>query len=634
MKFSYSLLKKFVPGLPAKQKLAGELSVKSFEVEEVKADAMEIKIMPNRWADAASHWGIAKEAAAATGKKLVFNPRIIINQPKNKGFIDVKIENSGLCPRYMAYYMEVPKIAKSPVWMQRVLETCGLRPINAVVDILNYVMLEIGQPLHAFDALKIDQGLIIRNAKEGEIIETIDNRKIKLNKSVLVISDHKSALAIAGIKGGETSKIDKTTKNIVIESANFDPTSIYKTSKAIKLATDASQRFSHGLSPELCKVGIDRAALLMKEICGAALIDSKDIYPKPQSRKLLKFDIQKLNSVSGMNFDAKTASKILKSLGLRISPEGFVEVPPVRTDINIIEDLIEEVVRMYDLNKIPAKAPRIWLGPPEIDENFTVAEKAKNALVQAGFSEVRNSTFVGNPAAGDIELENPLSDDKRYLRNNLLYHLRQNIKANHRFIEDVRIFEIGKVFLKAYKEEMHLAMAIGEKTGEVVFRELRGVAENLFRALGLIDYAFVPEQDKLRIESDHEVLGYLFSEGKNRVAFLEINFDKTHHLVEGEAEYLPISPYPSIVRDLSFIVSDTTRMNDVLEAIAYLRISDLTDVDMIDYWPAEAVGKAKISLTLRLVFQSSARTLSDEEADKAVSRITRVLRERFDAEIR
>ncbi len=632
MKFSYYLLKKMVPGIPDKKKLADVLSVKSFEVEEVKADAMEIKIMPNRWSDAASHWGMAREAAAATGRKLSFAPKIIVNQPQNKGFLEqIKIEDPKLCPRYMAYYLELPKIGQSPVWMRKTLQTCGLRPVNAVVDILNYVMIETGQPLHAFDASKIKGGIRVRRAKTNETIETIDNQKIKLDKSILVIADREKLLAIAGIKGGESSKVDSKTKTIVIESANFDPVSIYRASKTIKLATDASQRFGHGLSPELCKIGIDRAIVLLKEICKATFLDSKDVYPKRQPKKILKFDEEKLQSVLGADIDSKTVSIILKSLGFRLLPKNMIEVPALRLDINIIEDLIEEVGRMYDLNKIPGKNPAVLLAPPEMDEYFLAAEKAKNSLMEMGFSEVRNSSFIPAKADGDVEMENPLSDDKRFLRNSLVYHLRENVKTNHRFSGNVRIFEIGKVFLKGFKEEYHLAMAVSLKSGDYVFRELRGPAENLLRSLGLTDYAFVPEGSKLRLESDHEVLGYLFPDPKNKAAFLEIDFDKTRHLMEGEREYLEISPYPSIIRDISFTVPASVRMNLILEAIADLRIENLDDVDLIDYLN---IADDRISLTLRLVFQSMKKTLSDEEANRSTAKIADILASDFKAEIR
>ncbi|MCL4406083.1 MAG: phenylalanine--tRNA ligase beta subunit-related protein, partial [Patescibacteria group bacterium] len=436
------------------------------------------------------------------------------------------------------------------------------------------------------------------------------------------------------IQAGDLPKIDENTREIIIESANFNPILIYKTSKAIKLATDASQRFGHGLSPELCKTGIDRATLLLKEICGAVLVDSKDVYPKPQSRRILKFDFEKMASVLGTDIDSKAALAVLRILGFRVLPKNMIEIPASRLDVNIIEDLIEEVGRMHDLNKIPAKNPRVLLAPPEMDENFVSMEKAKNSLVRSGFSEVRNSSFVPDKSAGDVELENPLSDDKRFLRNNLVYHLRENIKANHRFAGTVKIFEIGKVFLGGLKEERHLAAAVSVKSGDHVFRDLRGVAEELLRNLGLTDYSFVPEGDKLRLESDHDVLGYLRAEPRNRAAFLEINFDKAHHLVEGEMEYLPISPYPSILRDISFTVKEGTKVNLILEAIADLRLPDLEDVDLVDYLPPEAAGEGLIGLTLRLVFQSMKRTLSDEEANRATAKIENVLTANFNAQIR
>jgi phenylalanyl-tRNA synthetase beta chain len=302
--------------------------------------------------------------------------------------------------------------------------------------------------------------------------------------------------------------------------------------------------------------------------------------------------------------------------------------------VNIIEDLIEEIGRMHDFNKIPAKNPRVLLAPPEMDEQLVAMEKAKNSLIAAGFSEVRNSSFVPDKSAGNIELENPLSDDKRFLRSNLVYHLRENVKANHRFAGTVKIFEIGKVFTEGFKEERRLAAAVSVKSGDHVFRDLRGAAEGFLRNLGLTDYSFVPEANKLRLESDHDVLGYLYSEPRNRAAFFEINFDKTYHLIEGEMEYLPISPYPSILSDASFTVKEGTKANLILEAIANLRLPDLEDVDLIDYLPAEMAGEGLTGFTLRLVFQSMKRTLSDEEANRAMAKIESVLAADFNAQIR
>lgn len=631
MKFSYDLIKKMVPNLPRLEKAAAEFNLKAFEVEEAKGDMIDIAIPANRWADAASHWGVAREMAAIFDSKLVFRPSIINRPLRPLGLLKVKVEDSALCPRYLAYYFEVPAVGQSPAWMRKILKTCGLKPINAIVDILNYVMLEVGQPLHGFDASKIDGDLVVRRAKNGEKIQTIDNQDFLLTDNDLVIAD-KKPLAIAGIKGGKNSAIDKRTRVIIVEAANFDPISIYKTSKRLKLTTDASERFSHGQSPELVKVGADRAAVLLREICRAELKDVFDFYPKKPSKKFLRFDLDRLNRLTGLQFKEQTALRILRKLGFKVGPNNLIEVPFWRPDIDIFEDLAEEVVRIYGLSAIKSEPPTVALRPPQDDEIFILKDKIRRSLSSLGFNEVYNYSFSAEENKKAIAVQNPISRDKAFLRTSLLPGLYKNIQDNLRFFEEIRIFEIGKVYFKEGQERWRVGVGIYLKKSEEALRELRGALEEMLSRSGLIDYLFVPEKDQLRLEIDGRVSGFLKAE-KGGV-FAEVDLENLLESAIGEAEYLPLSPYPSVMRDISFYADANVRLNSILESIEALNLPYLIDVDLIDYYRPSAGSTDRISLTFRFVFQAPDRTLSGEEVNKNTIKIINVLKRKFKIEPR
>ena len=632
MKFSYSLIKKMVLALPNKQKLAAEFPLKSFEVEGIKEDTIDIAILANRWADAASHWGIAREAAAVFDLKLVFNPTSFSRLPQSVGLIKTKIEDDKLCSRYLAYYFEIPAISQSPAWMKKILRTCGLKPINSVVDTLNYVMLEVGQPLHAFDASKIKGGLIVRKAKAGEKIKTIENQNFVLNKDNLVIADKEKPLALAGIKGGQNSAIDQKTRAIIVEAATFDSTNVYKTSKQLKLATDASERFAHGLIPELAKVGADRAAVLLGEICQAKLKEVVDVYPRKQSKRFLPFDLGRLNRLVGFQLKEQTAFCILRKLGFKIGKNKLIEIPFWRPDIDIFEDLVEEIIRIYGLSAIKAEPPIITLKPPKEDEIFIFKDKIRKSLSSLGLNEVYNYSFSSEAGKKAIVIENPISRDKKFLRTSLLPALNKNIQDNLRFFEEIRIFEIGKVYFQEREEKWKLGIAIHSKDKERALRELRGSLEEMLSRSGLVDYSFIPGKNQLRLKVDNRDSGYLEA-GENGI-FAEIDLENLLKSAVGEAEYLPLSPYPSAMRDFSFYVSADIRINDILEEIESLNISFLIDVDLMDYYRPSTDQANQISLTFRFVFQSPDRTLSSEEINKSMTRINDALKKKFNIEPR
>ena len=372
MKFSYSLIKKFVPELKSKSQLVEALMMHSFETTSIKDNIINVDLPPNRYSDAASHLGIAREAAAALNLKLQYEE---IRSPKiNRKFQDVEplkieVKDQKLCPRYTTQYFENIKIQPSPSWLQKILKDCGLRPINNIVDIMNYVMLEVGQPLHAFDFDKINSSkIIVRLAKKGESITSIDGVNYKLEPDILVISDLKQLLAIAGIKGGRHAEVSKKTTRIVIESANFDPVSIYKSSKKLNLVTDASVRFANNLSLELAMIGLERAANLLVEVTGARPGTRSDSLAKPLPHHLIKFDIQKFNHLIGLQMDNKAAGNYLQRLGFKNMSKDKWEVPALRLDIQDDQDLAEEIIRLFGYNKLQSQAPHIALRPSESDD--------------------------------------------------------------------------------------------------------------------------------------------------------------------------------------------------------------------------------------------------------------------------
>ncbi len=682
MRFSYTLLKNLVPKLPDRTKFIEKFNLHAFESEAVGEDALEISIPANRYADASFHLGIARLAAAifnsAIKEPKTKEPKIDLKNTKP----EIKISSKKQCSRYLGRYFEVPGMNQSPKWMKDALIICGLRSINAVVDVLNYVMLETGQPLHAFDADLVSGPIDIRFAKAGEEIRTLEGADYKLSLLDLVIADEKGPLAIAGIKGGKRAEINLHTKKIIVEAANFDSIGIYKTSRQLSLFTDASARFSHGISPVSAEVGMKRATALLKEIVGAKVGELTDVNYAKFPKVVLKFDIQRFNRLTGFdlsrsvrdpaynNSSKSVAGKesvaldCLKKLGFLVKGK-YVEVPPLRADISTMEDLTEEIVNLYGYEKLPAEAPHIPLAPAQKEDQILLKEKIREILRGFGMSEIYNYSFVSRKDLmkyadpkwwGAAALLNPISADFHYLRPGLSVHLLRNIEDNLRFYDAVRIFEIGKVFVEkkeGLEESTTLGMALalssrggsafgGKKDASIL--ELKGLAEQLLQALGLVEYffrdldwdlKFLDQGKSLRIESDHQVIGYIgIPKAGENIALAEICLDKLLKLVEEEKEYEPLSKYPSIMRDVSLFVPRSVRVNEILEAMENSAPQFMDDVDLIDFYEDPNQKEDRKSLTFRLVFQAEDRTLTDEEVGAEMVKVVNILEEKFDAEIR
>ena len=672
MKFSFPLIKKLVPAIKDKKDLIMKLNFYSFEAADAGANTLDISIPPNRFSDAASHWGIALEIAAILNSKLkILNSKQVQNSnSKTQNFFKVEIQDKKLCPRYSAQYFDDVKIAPSPEWIKKVLLDCGLRPINNVVDIMNYAMLETGQPLHAFDYDKLTTNdkrqkiIIVRRAKKREKITTLDDKTYQLDKNILIIADSKNPLAIAGIKGGKHAEVDKNTKRIVVESANFNGVNIYKASKILKLSTDASLRFSHSISQELTAIGLSRAAQLLSEIARAKTGQIVDVnFVKPR-KKIIRFDLDKFNKFIGLNLDIKSCQKYLELLGFKISRPSsiirgassfLVEAPAIRCDIEVFEDLAEEIIRLYGYDRLKSLPPHIHLVPSGFEDQIVLKDKARKILIGAGLNEVSNYAFIGEAdlAFGKnwknevIELANPINNQFKYLRPSLAVGFLKNIESNFRFFDEVKIFEIGKVFFKGEKnklaEKLVLGIAVASKNKKQAFFELKGIIKEFFGKIGLADY-LMPEMDKgdnflqpneiLKIESGKAVIGYLGAVNKNFIkgntALAEIDLGEVLKLVSEEYEYRPLPKYPSVMRDVSILVESTARVGEIMQAIQESDLKHIEDVDLVDEYEFES----KRSLTFRIIFQAENRTLTDQEVNREMEKIIKIIKSRFKAEIR
>src|SRR3989344_682359 len=525
MKFSYNLLKKLVPEIKSKKDLLEKLNQYVFEAEDLEGDGIEIVLSPNRFSSV-GHLGLAQEISAVYGGKFKISAFVKASAGKQNPKANFRITvKTDLCRRITGQYFENIEIKESPKWMKEILETCGFRPINNIVDITNYVMLETGQPLHAFDYDRLDGAhLIVRSAEMTEELTTLDGQKFKLDPSVIVIADEKSPLDVAGVKGGKKAEIKERTNKIILTSANFDGPTIYRTSRKLNLITDASSRNAHNLTPALVEMAIARAAELIKELANGNSGKVIDIYSKKAPKKVIKFDIEKFNQLSGLNLKVGQAIDYLKRLGFKINGPK-VEVPVFRDDIEQFEDLAEEVIRLYGLNNLPVIPPHVPLRPSGYEDQVVLKDKIRKILTGFGLSEVYNYSFVSkqnleNKSAGEFlgmksELvANPLSAEFEYLRTSLAPHLLKNIEDNFRFFNQVKIFEIGHIFSP---EKVMLGLALGDKK-EVSIFEMKGLVDELLEQLGLVDrhysdlnfeIPFLNQRESLRIESDHRVIGYI-----------------------------------------------------------------------------------------------------------------------------
>lgn len=638
----------------------------AFEAEDGPLDAMEVKLPPNRYNDAASHLGLARELAAILDLKLSAPESARLPKEKKGGArFTVRVEDVGQCPRYAARYFDEIKIKPSPAWMQQALVACGLRPISNVVDIMNYVMLETGQPLHAFDfdKLKADssklKAILVRRAKKGERFTSLDGVGYELDGETLMIADREGPLAIAGIKGGKRAEVSGATVQLVVEAANFTSAGIYRTSKRLGLVTDASVRFSHALSPALAEEGLARASELLVKFAGARAGEWYDSQKKAPPKEVLKFDSVKFEKLIGAAIAPEKAVGFFKRLGFPVIAKTrnafLVEVPPWRTDIETHEDLAEEAVRLMGVDGLRAVPPRVALGVAEEDEMVREKERVRRILSALGADEVYLPSMV---AEGDREsawgeavaLENPISREFAYLRPSLLSGLSRAAEENLKHFDGVRMFEVGKIFARDKKgkviEKISLALAVAGGNRDLFFT-LKGLVAGVCKGMGVADFLMVPAESgaprlfrknvALVLEIEGEKVGWLGAGAKplkrGHMVFAELDFEALVRHAEGEAEYRPLPRFPSVMRDISITADAGAHVGDIIQDIQLVNRNLIADVDLIDEYTHPS-WREKQGLTFRIVFQSEERTLSAAEVDAEMKKIIALLRSHFGASVR
>ncbi|PIZ88766.1 MAG: phenylalanine--tRNA ligase subunit beta [Candidatus Nealsonbacteria bacterium CG_4_10_14_0_2_um_filter_38_17] len=696
MKFSYNWIKNYLKGkTPSPEKMAELLTMHSFEVEKVEKIGndwmLDIAVLPSRGPDCFSHLGIARECAAVSDSKFQV-PDVRLREDKKikaKDFVNVLVTDKNACSRYSARVITGIKVGPSPEWIQERLILCGLRPINNIVDITNYVMLETGQPLHAFDADKIDgKKIIVRFAREGEKLVTLDNQEFDLDSSILVIADSQKPIALAGIKGGRSPEIDESTKDIIIESANFNSAVIRKTSQKIGLKTDASLRFEHGLDQNLTVQSLDRVTALIQETAGGKISQGViDFYPQKRVPRKISLDLDYVNKLLGIEIPEKEVKNILEKLGfknvwlrqrflrqrrtnlIKNRRSLLVEIPARRLDINLPEDLIEEIGRIYGYEKIPVVPPVMPIVPPERNDNLFWQSITKSILKEAGFTEAYNYSFIGDKEMkifnyqkeGLIELENPLSQEQKYLCPSLIPNLLKNVFENQKYFKEIQIFELGKIFLrkqesKDKEQTTEKLMLTGLLTGDK-FYDLKGIVDLLLNGLGISniwydEYRPSPEESNLviwhqnkcaEIKVDNQEIGFLGEISpaiieelkiKERVMVFDLDFDKLESIASEEHEYRPISKFPAAVRDLAVLVPVEIRVEEVLNKIETAGGALVRDVDLFDIYEGENLPEGKKNLAFHIIYQAKDHTLSSKELDEVQGKIIKALEEDLEWEVR
>jgi len=628
---------------------------------------LDLDITPNR-PDCLSVIGIAREIAALTGSKLHV-PEVSYQELERAidFFVSVEIVEPDLCPRYCASLLSGIKLTSSPQWLQRRLLACGMRPINNIVDVTNYVMLEYGQPLHAFDYNQIrGKQIVVRRAGNGETITTLDGSERTLNPSMLVIADKERAIAVAGIMGGADTEVTANTTTVLIESANFNQAVIHRGSLGLRLSSEASLRFEKGLSRDLPIIALKRATELIAELAGGKVAKGTiDVYPGKQQRGPVLLPVVDIKRLLGVELEVREITKALKLLGFGCRQSGSssqlqVDVPWWRTDISCAADLAEEVSRIIGYDNIPITMLSSPLPRHEPMPMLSLRRQIRNILVGCGFQEILTYSLTSLEMLSvlspelcligptPIKVANPMSREQEYLRTSLRAGLLSTLARNERYQEgSIRLFEIGKVFLPLEKElpqekEMLCAVLGGSqrrlswrgKEESVDFFTVKGILETVLSRLGLMVSFDVGEDESLFpgriadvvIENEKfGVVGELHPKVSRAfelsdVAYLiEIDLDRLSSFTAALKNYQPIPRYPSTSRDIALLVDEQITYQQICTIIQGFPL--VNSVALFDLYIGEQVPAGKKSLAFRIVYRSSTHTLTDSEVDEVQKQI-------------
>ena len=682
MKISIDWLKDHIELTESPQKLRDDLTMAGLVVEGISAcdedTVLEIEVTANR-PDCLNHVGVARELAALYGRSLRLPPALPrLRLRAEKIPYSIEIRDPQLCPRYCGLVLDGIRVESSPGWMQKRLEACAMRPINNIVDITNYVLLEIGHPLHAFDFDLLSGGrIIVSRAANGQKIVTLDGLERMLDPEMLLINDGAGPVAIAGVMGGLHSEISLNTRRVLLECAYFSPPSIRRTSKRLGLSTEASYRFERGVDWDRTVAAIGRTAQLIGEHAGGRLAGSlQDVHPGKLEPVRIELGREHAENLLGVRLEDGFIEATLKRLNFRLQRRGkgrwLVTCPTYRADMELEADLIEELARFFGYQNIPTTMPaaRTAGSPSPV---FAHETAARRSLMGLGYSEAVHLSFAGGrelaqfrvPGADAPEIRNPLTEETRFLRTALAPGLVASVKRN--FNHDtyrVRLFEIGKVFRKGADglpvERRALGIVgTGGFTGfnwhhpseEYDFFHLKGAVTSMLSAMRSEDFRVVPgvglswlnPADSATLEVGGQEVGTLGSlhpglqdEYKLRQAvyLAEIDFEALCPRLFSPVRYEPMPRYPRVERDLCVVLDRSVRYEEVRAGILGLGLQQLTEIDLIDVYDGSGIPPNKVSVTLRFVFLDRERTLTIDRIQTFSDNVLAFLRESFGAQLR
>lgn len=623
----------------------------------------ELEITPNR-PDCLSIIGIAREVAALYGTELK-RPAVELKEidPPADQLVSVDVQDAEKCPRYTARILKNAAIGPSPEWMQKRLEACGIRAINNVVDITNYVLLETGHPLHAFDMNLVKDGqIIVRTAAQGEKFTTLDDVERELDADMVVIADPEKAVALGGVMGGANTEIRTGTSSVLIESATFDPSCIRRTAKTLGLYTDSSYRFQRGVNADSVEWASRRAAALMAEFAGADVCSGVvDAYPSAKTKRKITVRWTNICKLIGLDVPVETMKQIFQTLEIDIlesdDEKAVLYIPTFRDDLTREVDIIEEVARMHGVDKIPEKLPVAETIAGAHDDRTRAVTACRKNLVGLGAREIMNYTLVNHPLLDlfgkngfDLreELPHPISAEQSVLRTSLIPQMIESLGRNKsRQIDEAVFFEIGRTFAKSetgpvQSETVCLGLmgpagrgALDKQRAvadEEIFLWLKGLIEKLLAAQNVNKVTFQPLENAPAFEAGHAVtvlsgktrvgvLGLIHSNARKEwrlndpVAAAELDLEPLVSNVWKVSEVEDIPLYPAVERDVAFIVDEAVRHEDILKAINGSAPAELEKVALFDIFRGKTLEKGKKSMAYSFIYRSARGTLTDEKVN-------------------
>lgn len=641
-------------------------------LDELNDAVIDFEITSNR-PDCFSILGIARETAATLDEKLRY-PDISVKGALSEdinSFLSVEVRDS-LCRRYIARAVKNVKIGPSPDWMQEKLIAYGVRPINNIVDITNYVNAELGQPLHAFDRRQITSSkIVVERAKEGEKFTTLDKAERTLTGDMLCIKDGERTVALAGVMGGLNSEVVDDTSEIIFESANFDGTNIRITSNKLGLRTEASMRYEKDLDPNLTEMAVLRACHLVEELgCGDVVNTVIDVYPEVDKEKYLTVSAAWVNKFLGTDIKAEEMKALLERLELKAEPDGDtlkITVPTFRRDLNIKEDIAEEIARIYGYNKIVPTLSSGAQGRGGKTEKQKIEDKIIETLLFSGLNQSISYSFTSRKVFDkvnipedsllrcSVEIKNPLGEDFSIMRTTTLPSIMENLGRNFSRNNDyARLFEIGKVYLKKADEkdlpkEKNI-ITIG-MYGNCDYLDIKGAVENLLEALGIEKFEFIREKDNasyhpgktaaLLVNKEYAgVFGEIHPDVSENYGIdtdsyaAELNMDLLINNAKVKQQYKSLPKFPSVTRDIALLVDDSVLVQDIHKVIKSKGGNLVEKIELFDVYKGKQIPEGKKSIAYRIVYRSEDKTLTDNDVNKVHSKILSTLEFNLGAELR